>query len=160
MTFERRGGVAPRSASPLFSIFFSSMSDLDFRKSLERGDTLGVEVVMRKFLSLAVMCSLAFPAMAFAQETGQPEPPKEKADELGTGEAPPEPGKEAIMAGPEAPKVAADDIAEAEPDVGATWKDGLSWMLMTSAFYRISGYAGEGVRAGTYNDILGVYGNQ
>ena len=54
------------------------MSDLDFNTEFERGDTLGVEVVMRKFLSLAVMCSLAFPAMALAQ----PEPPKEAADDL------------------------------------------------------------------------------
>ena len=33
---------------------------------------------MRKFLSLAVMCSLALPAMAFAQ----PEAPKEAADDM------------------------------------------------------------------------------
>ena len=33
---------------------------------------------MRKFLSLAVMCSLAFPAMALAQ----PEAPKEAADDM------------------------------------------------------------------------------
>ena len=44
----------------------------------ERGDTLGVEVEMRKFLSLAVMCSLAFPAMALAQ----PEAPKEAAEDM------------------------------------------------------------------------------
>ena len=59
---------------------------LDLDTDFERGDTLGVEVVMRKFLSLAVMCSLAFPAMALAQ----PEAPKEAADDLeaGTEEAP------------------------------------------------------------------------
>ncbi len=71
---------------------------------------------MRKFLSLAVMCSLAFPAMAFAQ----PEPPKEVADEMDVyveedvvlveeEEATEPPPKEALMAMPEAPKTAADD---------------------------------------------------
>ena len=61
--------MAPRSASPLFStLLIKQMSDLDFRKEFRRGDTLGVEVLMRKFLTLAVMCSLAFPAMALGQE--------------------------------------------------------------------------------------------
>ncbi|MDH3656179.1 MAG: hypothetical protein OEN21_18100, partial [Myxococcales bacterium] len=65
MSFERRGGAAPRSALPLFSTLFFNVEFLD--TDFERGDTLGVEVVMRKFLSLAVMCSLAFPAMALGQ---------------------------------------------------------------------------------------------
>jgi hypothetical protein len=55
---------------------------------------------------------------------------------------------------PESPKMAADDIAVEEPDVGASWKDGLSWQVMASAFYRIGGYAGQGVRAGTYNNLI------
>ena len=128
---------------------------------------------MSKFLSLAVMCSLAFPAMALAQG---PESPKEAADDLdaeygreeptesaeeepaesaeeepaeSAEEAPAEPPpKEAEMKMPESPKMAADDIAVEEPDVGASWKDGLSWQLLASAFYRISGYTGDGVRAG------------
>jgi hypothetical protein len=54
------------------------MSDLDSQEKFVRGNTLGVEVVMRKFLSLAVMCTLAFPAMALAQ----PESPKEAADDM------------------------------------------------------------------------------
>ena len=135
--------------------------------NFERGDTLGVEVVMRKFLSLAVMCSLAFPAMAFAQ----PESPKEAADDLDKefGKETPtepeaegataEPPKEAIMAMPESPKTAADDIGVEEPAEGAPWKDGLSWMVMASAFYRIGGYTDDGVVAGTYNDIGYPYTN-
>ena len=115
---------------------------------------------MRKFLSLAVMWSLAFPAMAFAQ----PEPPKEAADDMEVlveedvvveKEAPTEPPpKEALMEMPESPKVAADDTIGDEPAEGESWKDGLSWMVMASAFYRIGGYIGDGVRAGTYNNIL------
>ena len=137
------------------------MSELD--NEFGRGDTPGVEVVMSKFLSLAVMCSLAFPAMAFAQG---PESPKEAADDLdaeygreepaeSTEGAPAEPPpKEAEMKMPESPKMAADDIAEETPDVGGSWKDGLSWQLMASAFYRIGGYTNNGVRAGTYNNLL------
>jgi hypothetical protein len=37
---------------------------------------------MRKLFFLAVMCSLAFPAMAFAQESAAPEAPKQKADDM------------------------------------------------------------------------------
>ncbi len=118
---------------------------------------------MSKFLSLAVMCSVALPAMAFAQG---PESPKVAADDLdaeyGREEAPESveeapaapPPEEAVMKMPESPKMAADDIALAEPDVGGSWKDGLSWQLMASAFYRIGGYAGQGVQAGTYNNLL------
>ncbi len=139
------------------------MSDLD--NEFERGDTLGVEVVMRKFLTLAVMCSLAFPAMALAQ----PEAPKTAEDEdMGMpesdemtptgGESAEAPPKEAIMAMPESPKTAADDVA-VEPGEEASWKDGLSWMLMASAFYRIGGYTDDGVVAGTYNSIGYPYTN-
>jgi len=123
---------------------------------------------MSKFLSLAVMCSLALPAMAFAQG---PESPKEAADDLDAEygreepaepaeEAPAEPPpKEAEMAMPEPPKMAADDIAAEEPAEGAAWKDGLSWQLMASAFYRIGGYTNDGVRAGTYNSLGYPYTN-
>ena len=139
---------------------------LEIDTDFERGDTLRVEVVMRKFLTLAVMCSLAFPAMALAQ----PESPKEAADDLDEEfgrEAPEEPAgepgeppaKEAVMAIPEAPKTAADDIAEAAPAEGESWKDGLSWMLMASAFYRIGGYTSDGVVAGPYNSIGYPYTN-
>jgi len=137
------------------------MSDLD--NKFERGDTLGVEVVMRRILSLAVMCSLAFPAMALAQL----EPPKEEADDLevvveediveeDVAEPPP---KEALMAMPEAPKTKADDSIEEEPGEGASWKDGLSWMVMASAFYRVGGYIDDGVVAGTYNSLGYPYTN-
>ncbi|MFW2387687.1 MAG: outer membrane beta-barrel protein [Polyangiales bacterium] len=119
---------------------------------------------MRKFLTLAVLCSLAFPAMAFAQ----PESPKEAADDMDPefGEETPsaaEPGepapKEALMTAPESPKVAMDDIAEEAPAEGASWKDGLSWMLMASAFYRVGGYTNDGIVAGSYNDIVYPYTN-
>jgi hypothetical protein len=127
------------------------MSDLDFTTEFERGDTLGVEVVMRKFLSLAVMCSLAFPALAFAEE---PEAPKMAADDMEAGEEPGTPTEPAIDAMPEPPKVAADDVAPADAEDGARpFLDGLSWMVMASAFYRIDGYIGDGVRAGTYNAL-------
>jgi len=110
---------------------------------------------MRKFLSLAVMCSLAFPAMALAEE---PEAPKQAADDMESSEAP-APAEEAEMAMPEPPKMAADDIAEAAPEEGTTWKDGLSWQLMASAFYRIGGYTNDGVLAGTYNTLGYPYVN-
>ncbi len=54
----------------------------DFDNEFVRGDTPRVEVLMSKFLSLAVMCSLAFPAMALAQETAAPEAPKQAADDM------------------------------------------------------------------------------
>ena len=139
---------------------------LDIDTDFERGDTLRVEVVMRKFLTLAVMCSLAFPAMALAQ----PESPKEAADDLDReygGETPAEPTegtsseppKEAEMTMPESPKMAADDIGEQEPTEGASWLDGLTWQLMASAFYRIGGYTNDGVLAGTYNSLGYPYTN-
>ena len=137
----------------------------DFDNEFERGDTLGVEVVMRRFLSLAVMCSLAFPAMALAQEPAAPEPPKQAADDIeseyGTAK-PPEPGTMAEQEMPEPPKTAADDMTEevAEPEEGTNpFLDGLSWQIMASAFYRIGGYTGEGVRAGTYNSLGYPYTN-
>ncbi|MBT8481652.1 MAG: outer membrane beta-barrel protein [Myxococcales bacterium] len=104
---------------------------------------------MRKFLSLAVMCSLAFPAMALAQ----PEAPKEAADDMAMeAEGIPETGTSAEFEMPESPKTAADDMAM-EGDEAASWKDGISWMVMGSAFYRLGGYIGDGVLAGTYNSI-------
>ena len=140
------------------------MSDLN--KIFEREDALGVEVLMTKFLTLAVMCSLAFPVMAFAQ----PESPKEAADDLDKeygGETPAEPAegtsseppKEAEMKMPESPKTAADDIGVQEPAEGGSWKDGLSWQLMASSFYRIGGYTSDGVLAGTYNTLGYPYTN-
>jgi len=126
---------------------------------------------MRKLFFLAVMCSLAFPAMALAQESAAPEAPKQKADDMdaeygreepteSAEEAPAEPPpKEAEMKMPESPKMAADDIAEEEPATGTSWKDGLSWQLMASAFYRIGGYTNDGVRAGTYNSLGYPYTN-
>ncbi|MBW1755384.1 MAG: hypothetical protein JRJ80_04375, partial [Deltaproteobacteria bacterium] len=120
---------------------------------------------MRKLFFLAVMCSLAFPAMALAQESAAPEAPKQAADDMDaeygeeegaeSGEEVPSepPPEEAEMAMPESPKMAADDIAQEEPATGTSWKDGLSWQLMASAFYRISGYTDDGVRAGEYNSL-------
>lgn len=111
---------------------------------------------MRKFLSLAVMCSLAFPAMAFAQE----EAPKEAADDMATdyAEEPETPMEPALDAMPESPKVADDDMGE--PDEEAhPFRDNISWMVMASAFYRISGYIDSGVVAGTYNTLGYPYTN-
>lgn len=112
---------------------------------------------MRKFLSLAVMCSLAFPAMAFAEE---PEAPKVEEDEtMGASEAPAEESSTpAIDEMPEAPKVAADDMGEPE-EAAHPFRDNISWMVMASAFYRISGYGGTGVVAGPYNTLGYPYTN-
>ena len=63
------------------------------------------------------------------------------------------------MAMPESPKTVADDMGEEEAAEGAPWKDGLSWMVMASAFYRVGGYTNDGVVAGTYNDIGYPYTN-
>jgi len=133
------------------------MSDLD--NEFERGDTLGVEVVMSKFLSLAVMCSLAFPAMAFAQ----PEAPKQAADDMEAEydeETPPKPATSAEHEMPEPPKMAADDMEEEygeEPTEGERpFLDGLSWQVMASSFYRLSGYIDDGVTtapSGEYNTL-------
>ncbi|NNE19981.1 MAG: outer membrane beta-barrel protein [Myxococcales bacterium] len=115
---------------------------------------------MRKFLSLAVMCSLAFPAMAFAQpeapkvaedaDMGMPESGEMTPTGVESGEPPP---TEAIMAIPESSETAADDMA-VEADEAASWKDGISWMVMASAFYRVGGYTGSGVLPGPYNNLL------
>jgi len=133
------------------------MSDLD--NEFERGNTLGVEVVMRRILSLAVMCSLAFPGMALAEE---PEAPKQSADDMDKeyeGMTPPEehtiPAEEAM---PEPPRIKADDMAKEygaeEPSEGEhPFLDGLSWQAMASAFYRLGGYIGNGVLAGDYNTL-------
>lgn len=106
---------------------------------------------MNRFVSLAVICSLAWPAMALAQ----PEAPKTAADEeleVETVEPVAEPTKEAIEEAPP-PKVAADDI-EAEyageaGDESRPFLDGLSWQLMASAFYNFNGYR----VSGDYNDL-------
>ena len=92
------------------------------------------------------MCSLAFPAMALAED----EPVEEAAAE--------EPAEEKM---PEAPKVAADDMAEeyADAEGEQPFLDGLSWQVLASTFYRIGGYTGEGVRAGTYNTLGYPYTN-
>jgi hypothetical protein len=113
---------------------------------------------MRKFLSLAAACSLAFPAMAFAQG---PEPPKEAADEMEQeyDERTPEPGVSAEEEMPEAPKMKADEMEAEyqpeEPEEGEhPFLDGLSWQVMASAFYRLSGYIDNGVTtvpSGEYN---------
>ncbi len=118
---------------------------------------------MSKFLSLAVMCSLAFPALALAQG---PEAPKQAADdmeaeyaeEMPTAEETPTAGEIPEHEMPEPPKVAADDMekeyAPGEAEEGSSpFLDGLSWQVMASAFYRLGGYTGEGVLAGDYNNI-------
>jgi len=123
---------------------------------------------MRKFLSLAVMCSLALPAMAFAQ----PESPKVAADDLedmpevevetttteksvtveeetttlvveGEDGAP-----DTMVTVVEEKTTVVEEVEETHP-----FLDGLTWMVMASAFYRIDGYVGEGVRAGEYNTL-------
>ncbi len=111
---------------------------------------------MRKVLSLAVMCGLAFPAMAFAQ----PEAPKQMADEAVGGEelADDVPSTPAIDEMPESPKVAADDMQVAE-EGAHPFRDNITWMVMASAFYRLGGYTDAGVLAGTYNDIGYPYTN-
>ena len=119
---------------------------------------------MRKFLSLAAMCTLALPALALAQ----PEPPKEEADEFEAeyGEStPPERTIPAEEAMPEPPKTAADDLTKEyegeEASEGARpFVDGLSWQVMASAFYRLGGYVGDGVLAGSYNGLIDADGRQ
>jgi hypothetical protein len=112
---------------------------------------------MRKFLSLAVMCSLAFPAMAL----GQIESPKVEEDmEMGMGEpmADDEVSTPALDAMPESPKVADDDLGEPAEE-GRPFLDNVSWMVMTSAFYRVGGYIDDGVVAGQYNSLGYPYTN-
>ncbi|MGB5694401.1 MAG: outer membrane beta-barrel protein [Polyangiales bacterium] len=115
---------------------------------------------MTRFLSLAVMCSLAFPAIALAQ----PEAPKEAADEMGAEYeemTPPESGVSMEQEMSEPPKMAADDMkkesgAEESEEGKRPFLDGLSWQIMASAFYRLSGYIDDGVTvnpSGEYNTL-------
>ena len=111
---------------------------------------------MRKFLSLAVMCSLALPAVAFAQETGAPEAPKQAADDMEGQTTPPPapPAEPAEFDMAEPPKTAADDMGEGAAgeeteEGGSPFLDGLSWQLMASAFYMYNGYR----VSGQYNDL-------
>lgn len=121
---------------------------------------------MRKFLSLAAACSLAFPAVAFAEELAPPEPPKEAADDMEReyDSRTPEPGVSVEEEMPEPPKMKADEMeAEYQPEEPEEGKhpflDGLSWQVMASAFYRLSGYTGQGVTSsppapsGEYNTL-------
>ncbi|MDH3727299.1 MAG: porin [Myxococcales bacterium] len=102
---------------------------------------------MNRFVSLAVICSLAWPAMALAQEDVVAE-----EVEVETVEPAPEPPKEAIEDVP-SPKVAADDMqaeyAGEAGDESRPFLDGLSWQLMASAFYNFNGYR----VSGPYNDL-------
>ena len=115
---------------------------------------------MRKFLSLAVMCSLAFPAMAFGQEIRAEEEMKEleKAEEAQetAEEAPTEPEKLVTpVQKPEGVPVAPKRQAELGFGRGdGSFINGLTYLAMASAYYRIGGYIGEGVRAGSYNNLL------
>ena len=116
---------------------------------------------MTRFLSLAVMCSLAFPAIALAQ----PEAPK-AADEMEAEYeemTPSEPVVSAEEEMPEPPKMAADDMkkeseAEESEEGKRPFVDGLSWQIMASSFYRMGGYIGEGVLAGPYNALVDADG--
>ncbi len=99
---------------------------------------------MSRFVSLAVMCSLAFPAMALAQD--------DVVGEEVEVEKVAEPTKPAIDDVPP-PKVAADDM-EAEyageaGDESHPFLDGLTWQIMASAFYNFNGYR----VSGPYNDL-------
>lgn len=110
---------------------------------------------MSKFLSIAVMCSLALPAMALAQgEMVEEDVETVEVDTVTTEEPPPTPAIEEVPP----PKVAAD-MVEADPEEEGKMIDGLSWMAMASAFYRIGGYSGSGVLAGPYNNLLGEEGD-
>ena len=98
---------------------------------------------MSKFIPLAVMCSLALPAMALAQEDVVAE--EVEVETVETEEA---------IEDVAPPKVAADDI-EAEyageaGDEAHPFLDGLSWQVMASAFYMFNGHR----VSGDYNDIL------
>ncbi len=126
---------------------------------------------MRKFLSLAVMCSLALPAMAFAQ----PEAPKEAADDMerqfGDREVETETVTKSVTTEEETTTLIVED-EDGAPDQLVTvveetttvveeveevrpFLDNFSWMAMASAFYRIGGYTNAGVLPGPYNNLLG-----
>ena len=123
------------------------------QKDLERGDTLRVEVAMRKFLSLAVMCSLALPAMAFAQDEEVVEVEEEVMVE--------ETVEESSMTEEEVEDIAEEAAEEAVEEAMESMEedrpflDGLTWMAMASAFYRVGGYTNAGVLPGPYNNLLG-----
>jgi len=120
---------------------------------------------MRKFLSLAVMCSLAFPAMAFGQEIRAEEEMEEleRAEEAqeAAEEAPSEPEK--LVTPVQKPEgVPVPPKREAELGFGrgdGSFIDGLTYLAMASGFYRIGGYIGDGVLAGTYNSLGYPYTN-
>jgi len=108
---------------------------------------------MSKFLSLAVTCTLALPAMALAQDEVVAEEVEVEEVEVETVEPSPAPTKPAIE-DVASPKVAADDM-EAEyageaGDEARPFLDGLSWQLMASAFYNFNGYR----VSGDYNDLV------
>ena len=128
---------------------------------------------MRKFLSLAVMCSLAFPAVALAQ----PEAPKVADDDLDrlpeedvetettvksvtpeedetTLVVPGEDGEDTIVKVIEEKTTVVEQVEETRPFV-----DNVSWMVMASAFYRVGGYIDDGVVAGPYNSLGYPYTN-
>jgi hypothetical protein len=113
---------------------------------------------MKKFLSLAVMCSLALPAVALAEE--EAEAPKQAADDMAEeySEGTTKPGGESVeYEMPEPPKTAADDMVKEygeEPESSHPFLDGLSWQVMASSFYRLSGYIDDGVAAGPYNTLV------
>lgn len=102
---------------------------------------------MSKFLSLAVMCSLAVPAMVFAQA----EPLKETADDIESQYGDVEQETEQTI---QSVVTQEGETTIVEEEESSPLKDMLSWQVMASAFYRIGGYIGEGVRAGTYNNLL------
>ncbi len=126
---------------------------------------------MRKFLSLAVMCGLAFPAMAFAQpeapkvkedvemgvEEGEPEEIEQEVKSVTTEEdettlvVPGEDGEDTIVKVIETKETTVVEEKEARP-----FLDNVTWMVMASANYRIGGYIDDGVIAGAnapYNVI-------
>jgi hypothetical protein len=83
--------------------------------------------------------------MAFAQDEDVMAEEEPMMTEMETAEP-------ALDEMPESPKVEADDMMEAEEEAHP-FRDNISWMVMASAFYRISGYIGDGVIAGPYNDL-------
>lgn len=109
---------------------------------------------MSKFLSMAVMCSMAFSATALAQGVMIEEEDIEtvevdvEVEEAPVSEPAPIPAIEEVAP----PKVAADDMTEEyagdEPEGGA-FIDGLSWQVMASAFYNFNTYR----VSGPYNSL-------
>lgn len=114
---------------------------------------------MSKFVSLAVMCSWAFPAMVLAQDVIVEEEVEVEVVEVETAEPtrtpPPQPAIDAVAA----PKVAADDMeteyAGDAPEGESPFLDGLSWQVMASAFYNFNTYR----RSGEYNNLGYPYTN-